>query len=170
MDDLFFFPFLKVYLNLAEHLCGSVCYMATYTTHSVERRAERGIKQAYIELCLRHGTRRNIESTPSPFHSGPFINKTHYKGLIVLSVPNTHPPTVITAYWTVEVKQDIDRCIAAFDQRLRVLKEGRDKHAAKVDRRLGMDKERRDKQASKSARSKKLNPAKINQANSLKKH
>ena len=88
--------------------------MATYTTHSEERRAEREIKQAYIELCLRHGTRRNIPQTPSPFHSGRFINKTHYKGLIVLSVPNTHPPTVITAYWTVEVKEDIDRCIERF--------------------------------------------------------
>ena len=106
--------------------------MATYTTHSEERRAEREIKQAYIELCLRHGTRRNIPQTPSPFHSGPFINKTHYKGLIVLSVPNTHPPTVITAYWTVAVKDDIDRCIARFDQRLCVNKKRDDKHAARA--------------------------------------
>ena len=105
--------------------------MAAYTTHSEERRAEREIKQAYIELCLRHGTRRNIPQTPSPFHSGPFINKTHYKGLVVLSVPNTHPPTVITAYWTVEVKEDIDRCIAGFEQRLCENKKRRDKHDAK---------------------------------------
>ena len=90
--------------------------MATYTTHSEERRAEREIKKEYIELCLRKGTRWNIEATPSPFHSGSFIHKHHYMGLIVLSVPNTHPPTVITAYWTVEVKDDIDRCIARFDR------------------------------------------------------
>ena len=102
--------------------------MAAYTTHSEERRAERGIKQAYIELCLRHGTRSNIPQTPSPFHSGSFINKTHYKGLIVLSVPNTHPPTVITAYWTVEVKEFIHRCIAGFEQRLCMNKKRLDKH------------------------------------------
>ena len=82
-------------------------------------------------LCLRHGTRRNIPQTPSPFHSGRFINKTHYKGLIVLSVPNTHPPTVITAYWTVEVKEFIHRCIAGFEQRLCENKKRRDKHDAK---------------------------------------
>ena len=102
--------------------------MAAYTTHSEERRAEREIKQAYIELCLRHGTRRNIPQTPSPFHSGPFIHKTHYKGLIVLSVSNTHPPTVITAYWTVEVKEFIHRCIAGFEQRLCMNKKRLDKH------------------------------------------
>ena len=96
--------------------------MAAYTTHSEERRAEREIKQAYIELCLSKGTRRNVPSTPSPFHSGPFIHKHHYMGLIVLSVPNTHPPTVITAYWTSKVKEDFDRCIARFDQRLCVNK------------------------------------------------
>ena len=106
--------------------------MATYTTHSEERRAEREIKQTYIELCLRKGTRWNIEATPSPFHSGSFIHKHHYMGLIVLSVPNTHPPTVITAYWTVEVKEDIDRCIAGFDQRLCVNKKRLDKHAARA--------------------------------------
>ncbi len=97
-----------------------------------ERRAEREIKQAYIELCLSKGTRRNIPCTPSPFHSGPFIHKHHYMGLIVLSAPNTHPPTVITAYWTVEVKKDIDRCIERFDQRLCVDKKRRDKHAARA--------------------------------------
>ena len=106
--------------------------MAKYTTHAVARRAEREIKQAYIELCLRKGTRSNIEATPSPFHSGSFIHKHHYMGLIVLSVPNTHPPTVITAYWTVEVKDDIDRCIARFDQRLCVNKKRHDKHAARA--------------------------------------
>ena len=106
--------------------------MATYTTHSEERRAEREIKKAYIELCLRKGTRWNIEATPSPFHSGSFIHKHHYMGLIVLSVPNTHPPTVITAYWTVEVKEDIGRCIARFDQRLCVNKKRHDKHAARA--------------------------------------
>ena len=106
--------------------------MAAYTAHSEERRAEREIKQAYIELCLRKGTRWNIEATPSPFHSGSFIHKHHYMGLIVLSVPNTHPPTVITAYWTFEVKDDIDRCIARFDQRLCVNKKRDDKHAARA--------------------------------------
>ena len=70
----------------------------------------------------------------------------------MLSVPNTHPPTVITAYWTVEIKTDIDRCIERFDERLR------------------MDKERRDKDAAKNARAQKLKPAKLKQANSLKKH
>ena len=105
--------------------------MAAYTTHSEERRAEREIKQAYIELCLSKGSRRNIPNTPSPFHSGPFIHKHHHMGLIVLSVPNTHPPTVITTYWTVEVKEDIDRCIAGFEQRLCENKKRRDKHDAK---------------------------------------
>ena len=106
--------------------------MAAYTTHSVERRAEREIKQAYIELCLSKGTRRNIPHTPSPPHDDTFIHKHAYYGLSVLSVPNTHPPTVITAYWTVEVKKDIDRCIDRFEQRLRNDKESRvrsDKHA-----------------------------------------
>ena len=99
--------------------------MAAYTTHSVERRAEREIKQAYIELCLSKGTRRNIPCTDFGF-----IHKHHYMGLIVLSVPNTHPPTVITAYWTSAVKEDFDRCIARFDQRLCVNKKRHDKHAA----------------------------------------
>ena len=105
--------------------------MAAYTTHSVERRAEREIKQAYIELCLSKGARRNIPNTPSPFHSGPFIHKHHHMGLIVLSVPNTHPPTVITTYWTVEVKEDIDRCIERFEHGLFMRKKRRDKHDAK---------------------------------------
>ena len=105
--------------------------MAAYTTHSEERRAEREIKQAYIELCLSKGSRRNIPNTPSPFHSGPFIHKHHHMGLIVLSVPNTHPPTVITTYWTVEVKEDIDRCIERFEHGLFMNKKRRDKHAEK---------------------------------------
>ena len=105
--------------------------MATYTTHSEERRAEREIKQAYIELCLSKGRRRNIPNTPSPFHSGPFIHKHHHMGLIVLSVPNTQPPTVITAYWTVEVKKDIDHCIDRFEERLRFHKWRREQHAAR---------------------------------------
>jgi len=113
-------------------VCALFHGMATYTKHAVERRAEREIKQAYIELCLSHGTRRNIEHTPSPLHSGLFINKHHYKGLVVLSVPNTHPPTVITAYWTVEVKEDINRCIQRFDQRLCSDKRLRDKHATRA--------------------------------------
>ena len=106
--------------------------MAAYTTHSEERRAEREIKQAYIELCLSRGTRRNSSHTPSPSHSGSFIHKHHYMGLTVLSVPNTHPPTVITAYWTFEVKKDVDRCIERFNQRLCVDKKRHDKHAARA--------------------------------------
>ena len=106
--------------------------MATYTTHSKERRAEREIKQAYIELCLSKGSRFNIPIAPTPInifmHGGPFIHKHHYMGLIVLSVPNTHPPTVITAYWTVEVKEFIHRCIAGFEQRLCMNKKRLDKH------------------------------------------
>ena len=105
--------------------------MAAYTAHSEERRAEREIKQAYIELCLSKGRRRNIPNTPSPFHSGPFIHKHHHMGLIVLSVPNTHPPTVITSYWTVQVKEDIDRCIERFEHGLFMRKKRRDKHDAK---------------------------------------
>ena len=134
--------------------------MAAYTTHSLERRAEREIKQAYIELCLSKGTRRNIESTPSPFHSGPFIHKHHYMGLIVLSVPNTHPPTVITAYWTVEVKEDIDRCIARFEQRLCVNKKRRDKHAAKNARPAKPVKSSRQKQPLHGNSAKPATPAK----------
>ena len=105
--------------------------MAAYTTHSVERRAEREIKQAYIELCLRKGERRNTpKHTSSPFYAETFVHRHYYHGLIVLSVPNTHPPTVITSYWTFEGKEDIDRCIARFDQRLCVNKKRHDKHAA----------------------------------------
>ena len=105
--------------------------MAAYTAHSEERRAEREIKQAYIELCLSKGSRRNIPNTPSPFHSGPFIHKHHHMGLIVLSVPNTHPPTVITSYWQAQVKEDIDRCIERFEHGLFMRKKRRDKHDAK---------------------------------------
>ena len=53
-------------------------------------------------------------------------------GLIVLSVPNTTPPTVITAYWTVEVKSQIDDCIDRFEQRLRIVQARRDKHATRA--------------------------------------
>ena len=109
--------------------------MATYTTHSKERRAEREIKQAYIELCLSKGSRFNIPLAPTPInifmHGGPFIHKHHHMGLIVLSVPNTHPPTVITSYWQAQVKEDIDRCIERFEHGLFMNKKRRDKHDAK---------------------------------------
>jgi hypothetical protein len=106
--------------------------MAAYTTHSVERRAEREIKQAYIELCLRKGSRRNIPNiTSSPFNAGTHIYKHHHMGLIVLSVPNTYPPTVITTYWTVEVKNDIDHCIERFEHALFMNQKRRAEHAAK---------------------------------------
>ena len=65
----------------------SKCWnMAKYTTHAVARRAEREIKQAYIELCLSKGARRNIANN-TPFHNGTFIHKHYYYGLVVLSVP-----------------------------------------------------------------------------------
>ena len=53
-------------------------------------------------------------------------------GLIVLSVPNTHPPTVITAYWTAEAKSHYGQMIDRFEQRLRVDKERRDKNVARA--------------------------------------
>ena len=129
--------------------------MASYTKHSEERRAEREIKQAYIELCLSKGTRRNI-----PCKDFGFIHKHHHMGLIVLSVPNTHPPRVITAYWTVEVKEDIDRCIERFEQRLCVDKKRRDKHAAKNARPAKPVKSSRQKQPLHGNSAKHAKPAK----------
>lgn len=107
--------------------------MATYTTHSEERRAEREIKQVYIELCLRKGERRNIPNhTSSPFYAETFVHKHYYHGLIVISVPNTTPPTVITAYWTAEAKSHYGQMIDRFENRLQIDKKRRDKHAARA--------------------------------------
>ena len=106
--------------------------MATYTTHSMARRAEREIKQTYIELCLRKGERHNIPNhMSSPSYAGAFVHRHYYHGLIVLSVPNTTPPTVITAYWTAEAKSHYGQMIDRYEQRLRFDKQRRAEHAAK---------------------------------------
>ena len=105
--------------------------MAAYTTHAVERRAEREIKHAYIELCLRQGVRSNAPMDPDYASSSqtPFLNRHDYNGLAVISVPNKQQPTIITAYWK-SAKQDIiEKCIEEFKTLLRIDKERRDEHA-----------------------------------------
>ena len=108
--------------------------MAAYTTHAVERRAEREIKHAYIELCLRQGVRSNAPMDPDYASSSqtPFLNRHDYNGLAVISVPNKQQPTIITAYWK-SAKQDIiEKCIEEFKTLLRIDKERRDEHAMRV--------------------------------------
>ena len=108
--------------------------MATYTTHSEERRAEREIKHAYIELCLRKGVRSNAPMHPDYASSSqtPFLNRHDYNGLAVISVPNKQQPTIITAYWTSEKQDIIDKCIQTFKTLLRIDKERRDTPATRV--------------------------------------
>ena len=135
--------------------------MATYTTHSMARRAEREIKQTYIELCLRKGERHNIPNhMSSPSYAGAFVHRHYYHGLIVLSVPNTTPPTVITAYWTAEAKSHYGQMIDRYEQRLRFDKQRRAEHAAKNARPAKPVKSSRQKQPLHGNSAKPAKPAK----------
>ena len=108
-------------------MCALFHDMAAYTTHAVERRAEREIKHAYIELCLRKGVRSNAPMDPDYASSSttPFLNRHDYNGLTVISVPNKQQPTIITAYWTSENQDIIAECIEEFKTLLRIDKECR---------------------------------------------
>ena len=102
--------------------------MAAYTAHAVERRAERQIKKAYIQLCLEHGVCSNEENdyTGMTLTKMPFLNKHHYHGLTVISVPNKQKPIVITAYWIAKTEHQLNICIQKFDSRVRIDKQCRE--------------------------------------------
>ena len=73
--------------------------MAACTAHAHERRAQRGIKHVYIDLCLNRGARSNTENRDARAGQTPFLHRHYKNGLVVISVPNKQELAVDTAYW-----------------------------------------------------------------------
>ena len=67
--------------------------MPKLTKHVKERGADRAIKQAYIDVCMRKGDRSNEDGARYRYY---------YKGLCVIAAAalTLETQTVITAYWT----------------------------------------------------------------------
>ena len=59
----------------------------TTTTHATLRRGERGIKAAYVDLCVRRGSRTQLDDNNLRYW---------YRGLIVVT---SGEKVVLTAYW-----------------------------------------------------------------------
>ena len=105
--------------------------MAACTGHAHERRAQRGVKQVYIDLCLGHGTRSNVQNNDARAKQSLWLHKHYKNGLVVISVPNEAGPTVVTAYWTSTSETDIERCKLSFERLVARQKREKAKRAAK---------------------------------------
>ena len=88
--------------------------MRPITNHAADRQAQRGIKHNYIQLCVRKGTRTNI---PNGDPINRWQHKYMYHGLYVIC--DARNGTVITAYWCAKEDEDIEHCIAAYDELLK---------------------------------------------------
>lgn len=73
--------------------------MAALSDHTHLRCADRAIKEAYVDLCMRKGERSNV-------HENRY--KYYYKGLVVIASAalTLETQTVVTAFWTADYGQD----------------------------------------------------------------
>ncbi len=88
----------------------------TTTTHATLRRGERGIKAAYVDLCVRRGSRTQ--------HTHNRL-RYWYRGLIVVT---SGEKVVLTAYWADAYYLDWDECIKRFDAECRKARKARSKY------------------------------------------
>ena len=93
----------------------------TTTTHATLRRGERGIKAAYVVLCVRRGSRTQLDDNNLRYW---------YRGLIVVT---SGEKVVLTAYWADGYYLDPDGCIQRFDAECRKARKA--EHVAKHARR-----------------------------------
>ena len=105
--------------------------MAACTAHAHERRAQRGIKQVYIDLCLKRGARSNAENRDTSAGKTPFLHRYYKNGLVVISVPNKTERVVVTAYWATTSHTEIESCKSAFERQIAKQKHKNAKRAAK---------------------------------------
>lgn len=105
--------------------------MAACTAHAHERRAQRGIKQVYIDLCLNRGARSNAENRDARAWQTPFLHRHYRNGLVVISVPNKEEPVVVTAYWAATSHTEVESCKHAFERQIAKQKHKNAKRAAK---------------------------------------
>jgi hypothetical protein len=81
-----------------------------HTPHATLRRCERGIKTAYVDLCINCGSRSNSDDNSLRyFYSG-------------LNVVTTGEKVVVTAYWADGYHLDADKCIERFDNEIKCRK------------------------------------------------
>lgn len=82
--------------------------------HATERQYERGIKKAYLELCIGKGTRFNVKSSEG---GKKWCFKYVFHGLHVVcgvEKPGAQP-LVITAYWVAGNAKDVKKSIDVYD-------------------------------------------------------
>lgn len=85
--------------------------------HATERQYERGIKKAYIDLCIGKGTRSNVDSREGACRQ---CFKSVFHGLHVVcgfEKPGS-TPLVITAYWNANSSKDVKSMVRMYDELL----------------------------------------------------
>lgn len=105
--------------------------MAACTAHAHERRAQRGIKQVYIDLCLNKGARSNAENRGTRAGQTPFLYRLYKNGLVVISAPNKTERVVVTAYWAATSHTEVESCKLAFERQIAKQKHDNAKRVAK---------------------------------------
>ena len=105
--------------------------MAACTAHAHERRAQRGIKQVYIDLCMDRGARSNVDNKDARTGQTPFLHKHYKNGLVVISVPNKTERVVVTAYWAATSHTEVESCKRAFERQIAKQKDDNAKRAGK---------------------------------------
>ena len=85
--------------------------------HATERQHERGIKKAYIDLCIGKGSRSNVERREG---SMKWCFKYAFHGLhVVCGVEKAgSTPLVITAYWVSYNLKEVNRSMRLYDEML----------------------------------------------------
>ena len=91
--------------------------MEVMSHHATERQHERGIKKAYIDLCIGKGSRSNVERRDG---SMKWCFKYSFHGLhVVCGVEKAgSTPLVITAYWVSHNSKEVNRSMRLYDEML----------------------------------------------------
>lgn len=113
-----------------------------YTPHALERRAERGIKDAYVRLCQSRGVRTNVPNG-DPAH--PWRHKYMLHGLYVVTEVATG--RVVTAYWAPRQESQIAACIGVYDRLLAQRRDKTERHREHAVQRERRARERKDARA-----------------------
>ena len=85
--------------------------------HATTRQYERGIKKAYIDLCVGKGERLNVENREGACRK---CFKSVFHGLhVVCGVEKPgSAPLVITAYWNAKSCKDVKSMVRVYDELL----------------------------------------------------
>lgn len=105
--------------------------MTACTAHAHERRAQREIKQVYIDLCLEQGACSIVQNHDACARQTPFLHRHYKNGLVVISVPNKAERIVVTAYWAPTSHTEVESCKHAFERQIAAQKHKKAKLAAR---------------------------------------